>query len=183
MIRYLYFEPSFFRAHFYLILCDVCYVLHVGQPSPLTGEQAFSILRTNYVRLQESLPVNDILPELFARTVVTESEFTTLQDQPSEMKQRCELAKYLLTAVRRQQSNFNTLCDILLKTPGVEDLGKTLAADGNEYCTLARVVCTLNTVELFVQIVTWFIFIILMVFNLVWWHRIRWVYSQVRIII
>ena len=122
----------------YYCICATGYfhLLHVGQPSPLTGEQAFSILRANYVRLQEGLPVNDILPELFARTVVTESEFFTLQDQPSEIKQRRELAKCLLTAVRRQQSNFDTLCDVLLKTPGVEDLGKTLAADGNKilYC-------------------------------------------------
>jgi len=79
--------------------------------------------------------VNDILPELFSKAVVTETEFFTLQDlqnQSGEMKQRRELAKYLLTAVRRQQSNFYTLCDILLKTPGVEDLGKKLAADGNK---------------------------------------------------
>lgn len=127
--------PASVYSH--VLLCNVDHVPcnTLGKSSSLTGEQAFSILRSNYVRLQEALPVNDILPELFSKAVVTETEFFTLQDlqnQSGEMKQRRELAKYLLTAVRRQQSNFYTLCDILLKTPGVEDLGKKLAADGNK---------------------------------------------------
>jgi len=108
------------------ILC----VIYIGKEATLTNEQAHSILRKNYVRLQEALPVNDILPELFAKAVVTESEFFTLQNEPNEVKQRRQLATYLLTSVRRQDGNFQTLCDILLKTAGVEDLGRILVTDG-----------------------------------------------------
>ena len=102
----------------------------IGEESTLTGEQAYSVLRKNYVRLQEALPVNDILPELFAKAVITEHEFSTLQNEYNEVKQRRQLAMYLLTAVRRRESNFKTICDILLKTIGVEDLGRVLLADG-----------------------------------------------------
>ena len=104
--------------------------ISAGNEPTLTGEQAFNILRKNYVRLQECLPVNDILPELFAKAVVLESEFLALQAEPNEVKQRRQLATYLLTSVRRQESNFQTVCDVLLKTAGVEDLGRTLLADG-----------------------------------------------------
>lgn len=105
----------------------------IGKKSALTSEQAHGILRKNYVRLQETLPVNDILPELFAKAVVTESEFLTLQNEPNEVKQRRQLATYLLTSVRRQESNFQALCDALLKIAGAEDLGRTLEADGKLY--------------------------------------------------
>ena len=104
--------------------------LCIGKESTLTGEQAYNILRKNYVRLQETLPVNDILPELFAKAVVTDHEFLTLQNESNGVKQRRQLATYLLTAVRRRESNFKLLCDVLLKTAGVEDLGRALIADG-----------------------------------------------------
>ena len=107
-------------------------VLHfvIGKESTLTGEQAFSVLRKNYVRLQEALPVNDILPELFAKAVVTYDEFMTLHNEQNDFKKRTQLAAYLLTSVRRRESNFQTLCTILLNTAGLEDLGRTLLADG-----------------------------------------------------
>ena len=82
------------------------------------------------MRLQEALPVNDMLPELFAKAVVTEHEFSTLQNEYNEVKQRRQLATYLLSSVRRRESNFKIVCDILLKTVGVEDLGRKLLADG-----------------------------------------------------
>ena len=110
----------------------ICAFVPVGKESTLTGEQAFNILRKNYVRLQESLPVNDILPELFAKAVILESEFLALQTEPNEVRQRRQLATYLLTSVRRRESNFQIVCDVLLKTAGVEDLGRTLQADGRQ---------------------------------------------------
>lgn len=74
--------------------------------------------------------MNDILPEIFSKAVITEHEFLTIQAEPNEVKQRRQLATYLLTSVRRRESNFQTICDALLKIPGVEDLGKALVADG-----------------------------------------------------
>lgn len=95
------------------------------------------MLRKNYVRLQEALPVNDILPELFSKAVITENEFFTLQNEPNEVKQRRQLATYLLTSVRRRESNFQILCDALLNIAGVEDLGRMLLTDGKHlYCVL-----------------------------------------------
>lgn len=54
----------------------------------------------------------------------------TLENEANEVKRRRQLAMYLLTSVRRRESNFQSLCDALLKTAGAEDLGKALLADG-----------------------------------------------------
>ena len=109
------------------------------QNSTHEQDHYYKIFSNKYSWLEEVLPVNDILGKLFEKKVITYHEFTNIHEEKNEHNKKNQLCMCLLISIKRQASNFQTLCDILLQTAGAESIGKKLIA-GNYICNINNLI-------------------------------------------